>query len=433
MTDRLRPARATGAIAGQGIVHVLAGQAPTPSRQQPLRRPRGRHILADRGARTALFRGGRGRRGRAGARSRGQPRRRTAPPRTRAVGSRGCGCRWRSRLRAASFGSAAPTPQDSSAGPARSGAGRDSLLQAPLPGRVVRIAVAPATPSTSASTLVVVEAMKIETAVVGAPRWDRRGGPLRRRRGRRRWSGAGRVSPTMTAPEHDPATSASRAGTPTTRLTRCTTRASTSTTLSRRAGRPTLRSRAPSRQAFTFRSPGAVDPHLLLVFDSIEALEAWRLWLARYWKARPYLSVHDNVIAAGESRSLRGAAARFHEALVASAATSSPASRDPEAADGRIDSRPARPSTLRAPVSPCSEGSACRSRPTATNALRFVMLREIYDLGRRGGWHDLADAGDGAGQPVRARRCCSSTRRFASADRRTATARPARRRSTRLA
>ena len=69
------------------------------------------------------------------------------------------------------------------------------------------------------------------------------------------------------------------------------------------------------RQAFTFRSSNAVDPHLLLVFDTPEGLEAWRLWLARYWKARPYLSIRDNVLLL-VSRDLPPAvASRFHEAL----------------------------------------------------------------------------------------------------------------------
>jgi hypothetical protein len=69
------------------------------------------------------------------------------------------------------------------------------------------------------------------------------------------------------------------------------------------------------RQAYTFRSPGAIDPHLLLVFDTAEALEAWRLWLARYWRARPYISIRDNVLLL-VSRSMSEAdAARFHAAL----------------------------------------------------------------------------------------------------------------------
>lgn len=69
------------------------------------------------------------------------------------------------------------------------------------------------------------------------------------------------------------------------------------------------------RQAYTFRSPGAIDPHLLLVFDSPEGLEAWRLWLARYWRARPYISIQDNVLLL-VSRSLpESDATRFHAAL----------------------------------------------------------------------------------------------------------------------
>ena len=69
------------------------------------------------------------------------------------------------------------------------------------------------------------------------------------------------------------------------------------------------------RQAFTFRSADVVDPHLLLVFDSAEALEAWRLWLARYWKARPYLSIHDNVLLLVSRGLSEQAAAQFHEAM----------------------------------------------------------------------------------------------------------------------
>jgi hypothetical protein len=69
------------------------------------------------------------------------------------------------------------------------------------------------------------------------------------------------------------------------------------------------------RQAFTFRSQGATDPHLLLVFDTPDALEAWRLWLVRYWKARPYLSIHDNLLLLVSRDLSEHEAARFHEAL----------------------------------------------------------------------------------------------------------------------
>lgn len=69
------------------------------------------------------------------------------------------------------------------------------------------------------------------------------------------------------------------------------------------------------RQGFTFRSPGVVDPHLLLVFASAPALEVWRLWLARYWKARPYLSIHDNVLLLVSRDLLERDAAVLHEAL----------------------------------------------------------------------------------------------------------------------
>jgi hypothetical protein len=69
------------------------------------------------------------------------------------------------------------------------------------------------------------------------------------------------------------------------------------------------------RQAFTFRSSGAVDPHLLLVFDTPEALEEWRLWLARYWKARPYLSIRDNVLLLVSRDLTVQDAAQLHAAL----------------------------------------------------------------------------------------------------------------------
>jgi hypothetical protein len=69
------------------------------------------------------------------------------------------------------------------------------------------------------------------------------------------------------------------------------------------------------RQAFTFRSPGVTDPHLLLVFDAPEGLEAWRLWLARFWKARPYISVQGNVLLLVSRELPEAAADRFHAAL----------------------------------------------------------------------------------------------------------------------
>jgi hypothetical protein len=68
-------------------------------------------------------------------------------------------------------------------------------------------------------------------------------------------------------------------------------------------------------QAYTFRSPGSTDPHLLLIFETPEALEAWRLWLARYWKARPYLSIRDNVLLLVSRDLPERAAGQFHEAL----------------------------------------------------------------------------------------------------------------------
>ena len=82
-------------------------------------------------------------------------------------------------------------------------------------------------------------------------------------------------------------------------------------------------------QAFTFRSYDAVDPHLLLLFDSPEALEVWRLWLARYWRARPYLSIHDNVLLLVSRDLTEQTAAKFHEALaqIEHHATAVPAAR----------------------------------------------------------------------------------------------------------
>jgi len=78
------------------------------------------------------------------------------------------------------------------------------------------------------------------------------------------------------------------------------------------AGAPQPRSH---RQAFTFRSTGALDPHLLLVFDAPDALEEWRLWLARYWKAHPYLSIHRNVLLLVSRDLSVEEAGRFHQAL----------------------------------------------------------------------------------------------------------------------
>ena len=218
-----------------------------------------------------------------------------APPPTRVPGHAAGWMRWRSRLMAASFGSAAPTPPDIAAGPARSGAGGLSLLQAPLPGRVVRIAVAVGDAVARAPAAGRGRSDEDRDGGRRAPRWGRRGGALRGRGGRRRWSSPGRVSPTMTAPQHHPRPDFAR------------WEADDALDALHRAGldiHHVEQARWPAsapqprthRQAFTFRSADAVDPHLLLVFDSPEALEAWRLWLARYWKARPYLSIHDNII-----------------------------------------------------------------------------------------------------------------------------------------
>ena len=89
------------------------------------------------------------------------------------------------------------------------------------------------------------------------------------------------------------------------------------------------------RQAFTFRSPGVVDPHLLLVFDSPDGLEAWRLWLARYWKARPYISVQDNVLLLVSRELPEAEASRFHAALARLGTPQDEAAATPdESADG---------------------------------------------------------------------------------------------------
>jgi hypothetical protein len=88
------------------------------------------------------------------------------------------------------------------------------------------------------------------------------------------------------------------------------------------------------RQAFTFRSPGIEDPHLLLVFDTEDGLEAWRLWLARYWKARPYISVQDNVLLLVSRELSEAEAARYHDALAhLGAPIEGSATRPAEAAD----------------------------------------------------------------------------------------------------
>lgn len=105
------------------------------------------------------------------------------------------------------------------------------------------------------------------------------------------------------------------------------------------------------RQAFTFRSLGVVDPHLLLVFDSLDALEVWRLWLARYWKARPYLSIHDNVMLLVSRDLPDREAARFHDALarmraasaLAAGAAAESAAAAPVPAPADAPSAPAEP------------------------------------------------------------------------------------------
>jgi hypothetical protein len=112
------------------------------------------------------------------------------------------------------------------------------------------------------------------------------------------------------------------------------------------------------RQAFTFRSQGVVDPHLLLVFDSPDALEVWRLWLARYWKARPYLSIHDNVLLLVSRDLPERDAARFHEALermraasaLAAAAASAATESAPAPAPADVPVTASEPASQPAPV-----------------------------------------------------------------------------------
>ena len=120
------------------------------------------------------------------------------------------------------------------------------------------------------------------------------------------------------------------------------------------------------RQAFTFRSQGAIDPHLLLVFDSPDALEVWRLWLARYWKARPYLSIHDNVMLLVSRDLPDREAARFHDALArmraaAALAEAAAASAPPEVAPEMPPPLPTSPTP--SPVTP--EASAEQVPPAS--------------------------------------------------------------------
>jgi hypothetical protein len=69
------------------------------------------------------------------------------------------------------------------------------------------------------------------------------------------------------------------------------------------------------REALAVYSPGLADPHLILAFDTPEALATWQLWLARYWKARPYLSVKDNVLLLVSRELSPERAAAYHAAL----------------------------------------------------------------------------------------------------------------------
>jgi hypothetical protein len=92
-------------------------------------------------------------------------------------------------------------------------------------------------------------------------------------------------------------------------------------------------------QAYTFRGLGAVDPHLLLVFDTPEDLEVWRLWLARYWKARPYLSTHANILLLVSRDLSPHEAARFHDALLRLPVIHAPPAETPMAPMASAESR----------------------------------------------------------------------------------------------
>jgi hypothetical protein len=109
------------------------------------------------------------------------------------------------------------------------------------------------------------------------------------------------------------------------------------------------------RQAFTFRSPDAVDPHLLLVFETPEDLEAWRLWLARYWKARPYLSIRDNVLLLVSRDLPQAAAVPFHQALARLGEAAQPEATPAPDAPTASAPQPA-PAPQAAPVAPPQPG-----------------------------------------------------------------------------
>jgi len=111
------------------------------------------------------------------------------------------------------------------------------------------------------------------------------------------------------------------------------------------------------RQAFTFRSPGAVDPHLLLVFETPDDLEAWRLWLARYWKARPYLSIRDNLLLLVSRDLAQAAAVPFHQALAQLGAAPEPGAVP---ASPTASATPAVPSPTAAPMPPAVPAEASR-------------------------------------------------------------------------
>ena len=147
----------------------------------------------------------------------------------------------------------APPPSPDATGAARTAAGGADASQAPLPGRVVRIAVAVGRRGRRAPAARRRRGDEDRDLGGGAARRRRRGDPLRRRRGRRRRSGAGRVSAMMSPRSHERPRPASSGGTPTTRSMRSTGPASTSTTSSRPAGPPAPRSRAPTAR----RSPSA--------------------------------------------------------------------------------------------------------------------------------------------------------------------------------
>ena len=111
------------------------------------------------------------------------------------------------------------------------------------------------------------------------------------------------------------------------------------------------------RQAFTFRSAGSIDPHLLLVFDAPDDLDIWLLWLARFWKARPYLSVRDNILLLVSRDLSVEEAARFHAALARLSSVSEPQA-PPAVPEAAADERTAvRSAPAQTPETPETTGA----------------------------------------------------------------------------